>query len=114
MKLPWALSCAALAILLMASSHLTASTLQDQAELERELSAALATGHSVIIIGGTENFGFTLRARNRIHRPFAIQDGIGDPVMINGFQDHNYNPARDGFMNNPARGRFMLNAPVRR
>lgn len=81
---------------------------------EQELSAALLAGNGVIIIGGTDDFAFTFRARNRIHRHLAIQDGIGDPIMMNGFQDHNYNPARDGFINNPARGRFMFNAPIRR
>lgn len=43
-----------------------------------------------------------------------IQDGFGDPILMNSFQDHNYNPARDGFINNPARGGFMFNAPIRR
>lgn len=100
--------------LLMMSLCTNASTLQDQAARERELSAALATGNSVIIIGGTEDFGFTLRARNKIHRPFAIQDGIGDPIMFNRFQNQSYNPARDGFSNNPARGGFMLSEPIRR
>lgn len=114
MKRPRVLSCVAFTILLMAPFCTTASALQDQAARERELSAALATGSSVIIIGGTDEFGFTLRARNTIPRPFAIQDGIDDPVMFNRFQNHTYNPARDGFRNNPARGGFMLSAPIRR
>lgn len=114
MKRPWVLSCIAITVLLMVSFCATASTLQDQAARERELSAALATGNSVIIIGGTDDFGFTLRTRNKIHRPFALQDGIGDPVMFNSFQNHSDNPARDGFRNNPARGGFMLGAPIRR
>ncbi|WP_196209221.1 hypothetical protein [Citrobacter sp. Res13-Sevr-PEB04-36] len=100
--------------LLMMSLCANANTLQDQAARERELSAALATGNSVIIIGGTDDFGFTLRARDKINQPFAIQDGIGDPVMFNRFQNHNDNPARDGFRSNPARGGFMLGAPIRR
>ncbi|MGO0766184.1 hypothetical protein ACTJKU_41995, partial [Citrobacter freundii] len=61
-----------------------------------------------------DDFVFTFRARNRIHRHLAIQDGFGDPILMNGFQDHNYNPARDGFINNPARGGFLFNAPIRR
>ncbi|MGO0766182.1 hypothetical protein ACTJKU_41985, partial [Citrobacter freundii] len=61
-----------------------------------------------------DDFVFTFRARNRIHRHLAIQDDFGDPILMNGFQDHNYNPARDGFINNPARGGFMFNAPIRR
>lgn len=55
-----------------------------------------------------------LRSRNKIHRPFAIQDGIGDPIMFNRFQNQGYNPARDGFSSNPARGGFMMGAPIRR
>ncbi|MGQ3663318.1 hypothetical protein [Citrobacter braakii] len=113
MKLPSVLSCAVL-VLLLASSSASASALQNQAAREQELSAALLAGNGVIIIGGTDDFAFTFRARNRIHRHLAIQDGISDPTMMNGFQDHNYNPARDGFINNPARGRFMFNAPIRR
>ncbi|AUV25901.1 hypothetical protein OGV36_11665 [Citrobacter sp. Cb008] len=113
MKLPPVFSCAVL-VLLLASSSAAASALQNQAAREQELSAALLAGNGVIIIGGTDDFAFTFRARNRIHRHLAIQDGIGDPIMMNGFQDHNYNPARDGFINNPARGRFMFNAPIRR
>lgn len=114
MKLPSVFSCTVLILLLLASSSATASALQNQAVREQELSAALRAGNSVIIIGGTDDFAFTLRARNQIHRHLAIQDGFGDPVMINSFQDHNYNPARDGFINNPARGSFMFNAPIRR
>ncbi|HAT7504697.1 hypothetical protein [Citrobacter braakii] len=113
MKLPPVFSCAVL-VLLLASSSAAASALQNQAAREQELSAALLAGNGVIIIGGTDDFAFTFRAHNQIHRHLAIQDGIGDPIMMNGFQDHNYNPARDGFINNPARGRFMFNAPIRR
>lgn len=114
MKRPRVPSCVAFTMLLLASFCTTASTLQDQAARERELSTTLAAGNSVIIIGGTDEFGFTLRARNTIHRPFAIQDGIDDPVMFNRFQNHISNPARDGFRNNPARGGFMLSTPIRR
>ncbi|EFE10474.1 hypothetical protein [Citrobacter youngae] len=113
MKLPQVFSYATLALLLLTVSA-TASVLQNQAEREQELSAALPAGQGAILTGGTDDFAFTLRARNRIHRPFAVQDGIGDPIIMNGFQDHNDNPARDGFINNPARGRFMFNAPIRR
>ncbi|EMR0736365.1 hypothetical protein ACRQKW_000726 [Citrobacter braakii] len=113
MKLPPVFSCAVL-VLLLASSSAAASALQNLAAREQELSAALLAGHGVIIISEADDFAFTFRARNRIHRHLAIQDGIGDPIMMNGFQDHNYNPARDGFINNPARGRFMFNAPIRR
>ena len=109
MKLPPVFSCAVLVFLLLASSSAAASALQNQAAREQELSAALLAGHGVIIISEADDF-----ARNRIHRHLAIQDGIGDPIMMNGFQDHNYNPARDGFINNPARGRFMFIAPIRR
>lgn len=114
MKRPQVRSYFAFTVLLMTSFCAIASTLQDQAARERELSAALSTGNSVIIIGGTEDFGFTLRSRNKIHRPFAIQDGIGDPIMFNRFQNQSYNPARDGFSSNPARGGFMMGAPIRR
>ncbi|HEE0108174.1 hypothetical protein HV096_14675 [Citrobacter freundii] len=104
----------AFTVLLMTSFFAIASTLQDQAARERELSAALSTDNSVIIIGGTEDFGFTLRSHNKIHRSFAIQDGIGDPIMFNRLQNQSYNPARDGFSNNPAHGGFMMGAPIRR
>ncbi|MBJ3557206.1 hypothetical protein JGC44_03045 [Salmonella enterica subsp. enterica serovar Derby] len=114
MKLPRVFSCAVLALLLLASSSVAAGTLQSQAQREQELSAALAAGNGVIVIGGADDFAFTFRARNRIHRPFVIQDGINDPLIMSGFQNHNYNPARDGFMNNPARGGFMLSTPIRR
>ncbi len=114
MKLPSVFSCAVLILLLLSSSSATSSALQNQAVREQELSAALQAGNGVIIIGGTDDFVFTFRARNRIHRHLAIQDGFGDPILMNGFQDHNYNPARDGFINNPARGGFMFNAPIRR
>lgn len=113
MKLPSVFSCAVLILLLLASSSATASAFQNQAAREQALSAALHTGNG-IIIGGTDDLAFTLRARNRIHRHLAIQDGFGDPIMINGFQNHNDNPARNGFINNPARGGFMFNAPIRR
>ncbi len=113
MKLPSVFSCAVLILLLLASSSATANALQNQAAREQELSAALRAGNG-IIIGGTDDSAFTLRARNRIHRHLAIQDDFGDPIMINGFQDHNDNPARNGFINNPARGGFMFNAPIRR
>ncbi|WP_172743230.1 hypothetical protein [Citrobacter youngae] len=112
MKLPRVFSCAVLALLLLTSSSVAAGTLQRQAQREQELSAALAAGNGVIVIGGADDFAFTLRARSRIHRPFAIEDGINDPLIMSGFQDHN--PARDGFMNNPARGGFMLSTPIRR
>ena len=112
-RLP-AFSYAIFVLLLMVSSSLAASAFQNQASRERELSAALATGSGVIVIGGDDDIGFTFKARNRMRGPFAILDGAGDPIMINGFQNHNYNPARDGFMNNPARGSFMHNAPLRR
>ena len=85
MKLPSVFSCAVLILMLLASSSATASALQSQAVREQELSAALRAGN-----------------------------GFGDSILMNGFQDHNYNPARDGFINNPARGGFMLNAPIRR
>lgn len=115
MKLPSVFSCAVLILLLLASSSATASALQNQAASEQALSAALRAGNGIIIIiGGTDDFAFTFRAPNRIHRHLAIQDSFGDPTMINGFQDLNDNPARNGFINNPARGRFMLNAPIRR
>ncbi|MBJ9293361.1 hypothetical protein GHT40_03535 [Citrobacter werkmanii] len=114
MKLPSVFSCAVLILLLLASSSATASAFQNQAAREQALSAVLHTGNGIIIIGGTDDFAFTLRARNRIHRHLAIQDGFGDPIMINGFQNHNDNPARNGFINNPARGGFMFNAPIRR
>ncbi|EJB8471477.1 hypothetical protein MW376_001532 [Citrobacter freundii] len=104
----------AFTVLLMTSFFAIASTLQDQVARERELSAALSTDNSVIIIGGTEDFGFTLRSHNKIHRSFAIQDGIGDPIMFNRLQNQSYNPARDGFSNNPAHGGFMMGAPIRR
>lgn len=113
MKLPSVFSCAVLILLLLASSSATTSALQNQAASEQALSAALRDGNG-IIIGGTDDFAFTFRAPNRIHRHLAIQDSFGDPTMINGFQDLNDNPARNGFINNPARGRFMLNAPIRR
>ena len=112
MKLPRVFSCAVLALLLLASSSVAASALQRQAQREQELSAALAAGNGVIVIGGADDFAFTLRARNRIHRSFAIEDGINAPLIMSGFQ--NRNPARDGFMNTPARGGFMLSAPIRR
>ena len=114
MKLPSVFSCTVLILLLLSSSSATSSALQNQAVREQELSAALRAGNGVIIIGGTEDFVFTLRSQNRIHRHLAIQDGFGDPILMNSFQDHNYNPARDGFINNPARGGFMFNAPIRR
>lgn len=114
MKLPSVFSCAVLILLLLASSSATASALQNQAASEQALSAALRAGNGIIIIGGTDDFAFTFRAPNRIHRHLAIQDSFGDPTMINGFQDLNDNPARNGFINNPARGRFMLNVPIRR
>lgn len=114
MKLPSVFSCAVLILLLQASSSATASALQNQAASEQALSAALRAGNGIIIIGGTDDFAFTFRAPNRIHRHLAIQDSFGDPTMINGFQDLNDNPARNGFINNPAQGRFMLNAPIRR
>lgn len=114
MKLPSVFSCAVLILMLLASSSATASALQNQAVREQELSEALRAGNGVIIIGGTDDFAFTFRARNRIHRHLVIQDGFGDPILMNGFLDHNYNPARDGFINNPARGGFMFNAPIRR
>ncbi|MCU6185527.1 hypothetical protein KWH94_20585 [Citrobacter cronae] len=114
MKLPSVFSCAVLILLLLASSSAAASALQNQAASEQALSAALRAGNGIIIIGGTDGFAFTFRAPNRIHRHLAIQDSFGDPTMINGFQDLNDNPARNGFINNPARGRFMLNAPIRR
>lgn len=114
MKLPSVFSCTVLILLLLASSSATASALQNQAASEQALSAALRDGNGIIIIGGTDDFAFTFRAPNRIHRHLAIQDSFGDPTMINGFQDLNDNPARNGFINNPARGRFMLNAPIRR
>lgn len=114
MKLPSVFSCAVLILLLLASSSATASALQNQAAREQALSAALRAGNSIIIIGVTDDFAFTFRARNRIHRHLAIQDGFDDPIMINDFQDHNDNPARNGFINNPARGGFMFNAPIRR
>lgn len=114
MKLPSVFSCAVLILLLLASSSASASALQNQAASEQALSAALRAGNGIIIIGGTNDFPFTFRAPNRIHGHLAIQDSFGDPTMINGFQDLNDNPARNGFTNNPARGRFMLNAPIRR
>ncbi|MBJ8956762.1 hypothetical protein [Citrobacter youngae] len=114
MKLPRVFSYAVLALLLLTSSSVAAGTSQRQAQREQELSAALAAGNGVIVIGGADDFAFTLRARSRIHRPFAIQDGINDPLIMSGFQDHNDNPASDGFMNNPARGGFMLSTPIRR
>lgn len=114
MKLPRVFSYAVLALLLLTSSSVAAGTSQRQAQREQELSAALAAGNGVIVIGGADDFAFTLRARSRIHRPFAIQDGINDPLIMSGFQDHSDNPARDGFMNNPARGGFMLSTPIRR
>jgi hypothetical protein len=114
MKLPSVFSCAVLILLLLASSSATANAFQNQAAREQELSAALHTGNGITIIGGTDDFAFTLRARNRIHRHLAIQDGFGDPIMLNGFQNHNDNPARNGFINNPTRGGFMFNAPIRR
>ena len=114
MNLPRVFSCAVLALLLLTSSSVAAGTSQRQAQREQELSAALAAGNGVIVIGGADDFAFTLRARSRIHRPFAIEDGINDPLIMSGFQDHNENPARDGFMNNPARGGFMLSTPIRR
>lgn len=114
MKLPSVFSCAVLILLLLASSSAAASALQNQAASEQALSAALRAGNGIIIIGGTDDFAFTFRAPNRIHRHLAIQDSFGDPTMINGFQDLNDNPARNGFINNPARGRFMLNTPIRR
>ena len=113
MKLPSVFSCAVLILLLLASSSATASAFQNQAAREQALSAALHTGNGIIIIGGTDDFAFTLRARNQIHRHLAIQDDFGDPIMLNGFQDHNDNPSRNGFINNPARGGFMFNAPIR-
>ncbi|EPB2246953.1 hypothetical protein [Citrobacter sp. FDAARGOS_156] len=112
MKLPRVFSCAVLALLLLTSSSVAAGTSQRQAQREQELSAALAAGNGVIVIGGADDFAFTLRARSRINRPFAIEDGINDPLIMSGFQ--NQNPARDGFMNNPARGGFMLSTPIRR
>ncbi|MGI3448930.1 hypothetical protein C3433_20125 [Citrobacter freundii] len=114
MKLPSVFSCAVLILLLLASSSATARALQNQAEREQELSAALRAGNGVIIIGGTDDFGFTLRERNRIHRPFVIRDGISDPIIFNRLQSQSSNPARDGFRHNPARGGFMPGAPVRR
>lgn len=114
MKLPSVFSCAVLILLLLASLSAAASALQNQAASEQALSAALRAGNGIIIIGGTDDFAFTFRAPNRIHRHLAIQDSFGDPTMINGFQDLNDNSARNGFINNPARGRFMLNAPIRR
>ncbi|MDV7073132.1 hypothetical protein R3J21_16500 [Citrobacter werkmanii] len=114
MKLPSVFSCAVLILLLLASSSATANALQNQAAREQELNAALRAGNGIIIIGGTDDSAFTLRARNRIHRHLSIQDDFGDPIMINGFQDHNDNPARNGFINNPAQGGFMFNAPIRR
>lgn len=114
MKRPRVRSYLAFTVLLMTSFCAIASTLQDQAARERELSAALSTGNSVIIVGGTEDFGFTLRSHNKIHRPFAIQDGMSDPIIFNRWQNQSYNSARDGFSNNPARGGFMMGAPIRR
>lgn len=114
MKLPSVFSCAVLILLLLASSSATASALQNQAVREQELSAALRAGNGVFIIGGTDDFAFTFRARNRIHRQLAIQDGFWRSHPDEWFPDHNYNPARDGFINNPARGGFMFNAPIRR
>ena len=116
MKLSWAPSSIALALLLMTSCYTAASALQMQAERERDLNASLAAGNGVIIV----EFGFAVGANNRIFRTQRI---ILDPVILNGFQDPNYNPARDGFRHNPARngfndnparGQFMMNAPIRR
>ena len=74
MKLPSVFSCAVLILLLLASSSATANALQNQAAREQELSAALRAGNGIIIIGGTDDSAFTLRARNRIHRHLSIQD----------------------------------------
>lgn len=85
MKLPSVFSCTVLILLLLSSSSATSSALQNQAVREQELSAALRAGNGVIIIGGTDDFVFTFRARNRIHRHLAIQDDFGDPILMNGF-----------------------------
>lgn len=85
MKLPSVFSCAVLILLLLASSSATASALQNRGRQRAELSAALRAGNGVFIIGGTDDFAFTFRARNRIHRQLAIQDGFGDPILMNGF-----------------------------
>lgn len=114
MKLLQVLSCAALAALLLASAEATASRLQNQAIQEQELSAALLAGNGVIVIGAADDVDLILRTRTTFPRTFFIQDGIGDPVIVNSFHNRSGNPARDGFRNNPARGGFMLNAPVRR
>lgn len=114
MMLPRVLSCAALAALLLTSADAAAGAFQDQAIREQELSAALLAGNGVIVIGAADDVDFIFRTRTTLPRPFFIQDGIGDPVIFNSFHNRSGNPARDGFRNNPARGGFMLNAPVRR
>lgn len=114
MELPRVLSCTSIVCLLLASTFATASTLQVQAERERELSATIVLASGGIMPDDTDELAFAVREHNRIHSPFSVQNRFDDPVMFNGVQSHRNNPARDGFINNPARGGILINTRIRR
>lgn len=100
----------------MRRSHITAAGVivchsqryKTKAVREQELSAALRAGNGVFIIGGTDDFAFTFRARNRIHRQLAIQDGFGDPILMNGFQTTTIIPPAMGLSTTLPEGALCL------
>lgn len=66
--------------------------------------AALLARNSVIIIGGADDFVFTFGASNQIHSHFAIHDGMGDPIMMNGFRATTLIPPAEEEMERDSRG----------
>lgn len=92
----------------LSSAPVAANALQRQAEMERDLSAT-TPGWGINMDGGGD-VGIALFSKHSRKPRFFI----GDPLISDNFATPGGNPARDGFANNPARGLFMRNAPIRR